>query len=131
MSPRLHSCPLESCFTIPDTVFSACRRSSGQQSFWTQFPNFDYRIAVARKALPLSIIFVGMITFNNICLQYVEVSFYNVARSLTIVFNVAITYLVLHETTSLRTCLTLLVVVAGFVVSELTWYHCYYEHMVV
>ena len=29
-----------------------------------------------------------MITFNNLCLQHVGVSFYNVGRSLTTVFNV-------------------------------------------
>lgn len=58
-----------------------------------------------------------MITLNNVCLQFVEVSFYNVARSLTIVFNVVFTYWILNETTSIKTCLTLAIVVAGFVVS--------------
>ncbi len=37
---------------------------------------------------PLSIIFVGMIVFNNLTLKYVGVAFYNVGRSLTTVFNV-------------------------------------------
>ena len=37
---------------------------------------------------PLSIIFVGMITFNNLTLKYLGVAFYNVGRSLTTVFNV-------------------------------------------
>lgn len=74
-----------------------------------------------------------MITFNNVCLKYVEVSFYNgnniifyfifylfynlfliVARSLSIVFNVIFTFLILGKTTSLSTCLTLLVVIYGF-----------------
>ena len=32
--------------------------------------------------------FVGMITFNNLCLKHLGVSFYNVGRSLTTVFNV-------------------------------------------
>lgn len=40
------------------------------------------------QVLPLSLVFVGMITFNNLCLQYVGVAFYNVGRSLTTVFNV-------------------------------------------
>ena len=40
------------------------------------------------QVLPLSIVFVGMITFNNLCLKYLGVSFYNVGRSLTTVFNV-------------------------------------------
>ncbi len=45
-------------------------------------------------------------------------SFYNVARSLTIVFNVALTYVVLKETTSLSTMMCLLAVVVGFFVGS-------------
>ena len=93
------------------------RRASGKQSFFNQFPVFDYQFAIARRTLVLSAIFVCMVTFNNVCLQFVEVSFYNVARSLTIVFNVIFTYFILSETTSLMTCSTLLVVVLGFAVS--------------
>ena len=40
------------------------------------------------QVLPLSIVFVAMIAFNNLCLKYVGVSFYYVGRSLTTVFNV-------------------------------------------
>ena len=47
----------------------------------------------------LGLVFVGMITFNNLALKYVEVSFYNVARSLTIVFNVVLTFALLGERT--------------------------------
>ena len=43
------------------------------------------------QVLPLSLVFVGMITFNNLCLKYVGVAFYNVGRSLTTVFNVVST----------------------------------------
>ena len=48
---------------------------------------YNYIIVVLQMA-PLSIIFVGMITFNNLTLKYVGVAFYNVGRSLTTVFNV-------------------------------------------
>lgn len=87
-------------------------------SWFKQFPKFSYRIGTAVKLLPLSAIFVGMITFNNLCLKYVEVSFYNVARSLTIVFNVILTYLMLGQSTSLRTIGCLAIVVAGFFVGS-------------
>ena len=40
------------------------------------------------QVLPLSVIFVCMITFNNLTLKYLGVAFYNVGRSLTTVFNV-------------------------------------------
>ena len=73
-------------------------------------------MATAVRVSHLSVIFVGMVAFNNLCLQYVEVSFYNVARSLTIVFNVGLSYLVLGDTTSLPTIATLIVVIVGFLV---------------
>ena len=57
-----------------------------------------------------------MITLNNICLKYVTVSFYNIARSLSLVFNVIFTYLILGEYTSLKTSCTLLIVIFGFII---------------
>jgi GDP-fucose transporter C1 len=91
-------------------------RASGQASFMNEFSLARYDLRVGLSVLPLTVIFVGMIAFNNLCLQYVEVSFYNVARSLSIVFNVVFTYLLLSKSTSLLTCGTLVVVIVGFIV---------------
>jgi len=85
-------------------------------TFCAQFPEATYDMNVAKQVFPLSFVFVGMITFNNLCLKYVEVSFYNVARSLTIVFNVFFTKLILGIPSSNSTIICLLVVIAGFVV---------------
>mmetsp|Transcript_27010 Transcript_27010/g.25877 ORF Transcript_27010/g.25877 Transcript_27010/m.25877 type:complete len:380 (-) Transcript_27010:252-1391(-) len=87
-------------------------------SFFAQFPKAEYSFTVARKIFPLSIVFVGMISFNNLCLKWVEVSFYNVARALTIVFNVFFSRLLLGIPTSLRTMLCLSVVVMGFFIGS-------------
>lgn len=38
-----------------------------------------------------------MIATNNLCLKYVGVAFYYVGRSLTTVFNVVFTYILLGE----------------------------------
>ena len=81
-----------------------------------KYHRVTYKREVGMKVLPLSLIFVGMITFNNLCLQYVEVSFYNVARSLSIVFNVIFTYLVLGDKTSTKVCAVLGIVIIGFIV---------------
>lgn len=83
-------------------------------SFFAQFPKAEYVLSVATRIFPLSIVFVGMITFNNLCLKWVEVSFYNVARSLTIVFNVFFSRALLGIPTSYRTLLCLGVVILGF-----------------
>ncbi|XP_065569825.1 GDP-fucose transporter 1-like [Artemia franciscana] len=55
-----------------------------------------------------------MITFNNLCLKYVGVSFYYVGRSLTTVFNVLMTYIILKTKTSTGAFICCAVIVSGF-----------------
>jgi hypothetical protein len=87
--------------------------------------------------MPLSLIFVGMVLFNNLCLKYVEVSFYQVsclvgaranesdcfrmqiARSLTILCQIVLTYFMLGKTTSTTAIAGCGIVVLGFVVTRL------------
>ena len=88
--------------------------ADGKASFFAQFPKAEYKIVTGQKVFPLSVIFVGMITFNNLCLKWVEVSFYNVARSLTIVFNVVFSSIMLSQHTSTKTMGCLAVVILGF-----------------
>jgi GDP-fucose transporter C1 len=38
-----------------------------EKSFWHQFPRAEYRILQGQRVFPLSLVFVGMITFNNLC----------------------------------------------------------------
>lgn len=58
------------------------------------FPSVRFDVKTSREVLPLSIVFIGMITFNNLCLKYVGVAFYTVGRSLSTVFNVLLSYVV-------------------------------------
>lgn len=92
------------------------KRMKGESSFLNEFSRVRYSVKTGMSVLPLSLIFVGMVAFNNLCLQYVEVSFYNVARSLSIVFNVIFTYSLLGKSTSTLTLMTLFVVILGFFV---------------
>ncbi|XP_004682939.1 PREDICTED: GDP-fucose transporter 1 [Condylura cristata] len=78
------------------------------------FPTLRLDPKVARSILPLSVVFIGMITFNNLCLKYVGVAFYNVGRSLTTVFNVLLSYLLLKQTTSFYALLTCGIIIGGF-----------------
>jgi GDP-fucose transporter C1 len=78
------------------------------------FPPFHLNMQIAQQILPLSCAFVGMIAFNNLCLKYVGVSFYNVGRSLTTVFNVVLSYMFLGQSTSLKALLACGVIVFGF-----------------
>jgi len=67
-----------------------------------------------KKVLPLSVVFVAMITFNNLCLKHVGVSFYYIGRSLTTVFNVVFTYLILGQKTSMNSIICCIVIILGF-----------------
>ncbi|XP_038620772.1 GDP-fucose transporter 1 isoform X1 [Tachyglossus aculeatus] len=78
------------------------------------FPSVRMDPKVSRSVLPLSLVFIGMISFNNLCLKYVGVAFYNVGRSLTTVFNVLLSYLLLKQTTSFYALLTCGVIIGGF-----------------
>ncbi|PAV62829.1 hypothetical protein WR25_17850 [Diploscapter pachys] len=69
---------------------------------------------ISREVLPLSVVFVGMIAFNNLCLKYVGVSFYYIGRSLTTVFNVVCVYVILGQTTSFRAIGCCLLIIFGF-----------------
>lgn len=83
-------------------------------SFISQFPKATFKPSIAIRIFPLSLVFVGMITFNNLCLTFVQVSFYNVARSLTIVFNIFLSWMILGIKSSGQTVSCLIIVIAGF-----------------
>ncbi|CAG9090533.1 unnamed protein product [Plutella xylostella] len=66
------------------------------------------------KIAPVSILFTVMIASNNLCLKYVGVSFYYIGRSLTTVFNVALSWLLLKQVTSKRCILCCAFIILGF-----------------
>ncbi|KJH48566.1 hypothetical protein DICVIV_05310 [Dictyocaulus viviparus] len=80
------------------------------------FPRMSLDAKISREVLPLSVVFVGMISFNNLCLKHVGVSFYYIGRSLTTVFNVVCTYIILGQSTSIRAILCCFLIIAGFLV---------------
>lgn len=80
-------------------------------------PEFQPKVAV--QVLPVSCVFVAMIVCNNLCLQFVEVSFYQVARSLTILFTILFTYLILSQKTAPAAMVACAVVVIGFSIGSI------------
>lgn len=73
-----------------------------------------FRKDILKKVLPLSLLFTGMIATNNLCLKYVDVTFYYIGRSLTTVFNVVFTYILLGQKTSFKCIICCAVIIAGF-----------------
>lgn len=87
-------------------------------------PPFEVRLDILKQMLSLSLVFTSMIVFNNLCLKHVEVSFYQVARSLTIVFNVIFDFFILGQITSLNAMGCCALVVFGFAlgnIQEMRW----------
>jgi len=56
-------------------VSNLCSRSV---KLCASIPPFEFDVTVGMDVLPMSIIYVAMLTTNNLCLNYVEVSFFQV-----------------------------------------------------
>lgn len=67
-----------------------------------------------KSIFPLSVLYVGMLLLNNYCLKNVGVAFYFVSRSLTTVFNVIFTYLLIDRKVSNETLLCCFLIILGF-----------------
>ena len=80
------------------------------------FPPLLYVKKDALKIMPSVIFFVSTILLNNKCMESISLTSYQIARSLTIIFNVIFTYLVLRVKTSLAAILACVGVVVGFIV---------------
>ncbi|XP_019742578.1 GDP-fucose transporter 1 [Hippocampus comes] len=78
------------------------------------FPSVKFDVKTSREVLPLSVVFISMITFNNLCLKHVGVAFYTVGRSLSTVFNVLLSYVVLRQTTSFKAISCCGIILGGF-----------------
>ncbi|KAI9318205.1 triose-phosphate transporter family-domain-containing protein [Dichotomocladium elegans] len=81
-------------------------------------PPYEFDINVAKRVAPLTFVYVMMLALNNLCLKYVEVTFYQVARSLSINFTILFTYLILGKTTSAPALIACLIVFLGFAIGS-------------
>uniref|UniRef100_A0A8D8TJV5 GDP-fucose transporter 1 n=1 Tax=Cacopsylla melanoneura TaxID=428564 RepID=A0A8D8TJV5_9HEMI len=73
-----------------------------------------FNVTNMRNMVPLTSTFILMLSFNNLCLKNVGVAFYYVSRSLTTVFNVILTYVILKERTSPLAIFSCVVIFIGF-----------------
>ncbi|KAG6461734.1 hypothetical protein O3G_MSEX012823 [Manduca sexta] len=96
------------------TICYSLSKSGGIPKVFTFPSGTPWNIEVVRKVVPLSVMFTLMIATNNLCLKYVGVPFYYVGRSLTTVFNVVFSYILLGQTTSYRCILCCGFIIFGF-----------------
>ena len=69
----------------------------------------------AREVLLMTVTFICMLTFNNLCLQHVGVAFFQMARSTTILFVVFFSVTLLQNPVSIPVILSCLCIAVGFV----------------
>ncbi|KAG2183773.1 hypothetical protein INT43_006784 [Umbelopsis isabellina] len=81
-------------------------------------PPYEFDFNIAKRVAPLTVVYVLMLAFNNLCLQYVEVTFYQVARSLSIHFSILFTYIILKKKTSTAAIGACAIVFLGFVIGS-------------
>jgi GDP-fucose transporter C1 len=86
-------------------------------------PPFEFDWNIAKKVMPLTIVYISMIGFNNLCLQFVQVSFYQVARGLTVLWTCVFSYVILRKSITLRTFIAVVVVFVGFVTASVGEIH--------
>ncbi|KAK0061641.1 GDP-fucose transporter [Biomphalaria pfeifferi] len=61
-----------------------------------------------------SVTFTGTLVFNNLMLKYISVAFYQVARSLTLIFVITLSMIILQEKITSRVVVASLFIVMGF-----------------
>ncbi|KAJ1605183.1 DP-fucose transporter [Cryptosporidium canis] len=82
-----------------------------------EFMHFeDLEWETAKSMIPLALSFIGTVSLSNICLKYVLVSTYQVARSTTIIFNLILSYAILKQSFSLNTMISCIIVMIGFII---------------
>ncbi|ORY94482.1 triose-phosphate transporter family-domain-containing protein [Syncephalastrum racemosum] len=81
-------------------------------------PPYEFDTNIAKRVAPLTFVYVMMLALNNLCLKYVEVTFYQVARSLSINFTILFTYLILGKSTSAPALVACAIVFFGFAIGS-------------
>jgi len=88
-------------------------------------PEFDISIAV--QVVPVTFLYVGMLSMTNYCLRFVDVSFYQILRSLVIPLNILSSFVILGYLPRLRTLGCCLVVMLGFFLGSVSELNFTYE----
>lgn len=78
------------------------------------FPKLDLDLRKCVAVLPLSIFFVAMISFNNLCLRNNGVSFYYIGRATSTIFNVFLSQSILGTEPSKFVLINCLIIIIGF-----------------
>lgn len=78
-------------------------------------PPINMKVIRNKDFIMVIFMFTAMLSFNNLCLKHVGVAFFQVARSMTLIFTVVLSAIFLSKMASCRVMCCCLIVAAGFV----------------
>ncbi|KAJ5077787.1 solute carrier family 35 [Anaeramoeba ignava] len=81
-------------------------------------PPFKIEFERCKKIFKLSFVFAAMIIFGNYCLKHVAASFFVIARSMHIVFNVSLSYFLLGQKTDFSIIKACIIVTLGYILGS-------------
>ena len=104
------------CLFSVITIFSttAVQRFLNPQTPWLRIPLMTF---LHRDVLAMNFAFIGVIVMNNLLLKHIGVSFYQVARSSTLIFTVILSWVLLGIPLTWRVTVSCFLIVVGFFVS--------------
>ncbi|KAF0974391.1 hypothetical protein FDP41_006423 [Naegleria fowleri] len=102
--------------TLVQLVFAVVLQAASHPLFPNFIPKPEFSSEKAKQIAPLSLLFIGMLVFNNLCLQVADVLLYQIARSLSICFTALFVYVLHKQTTSLNVLYCCGVVLAGYII---------------
>ncbi|XP_059157627.1 GDP-fucose transporter 1-like [Physella acuta] len=77
-------------------------------------PGFDPANLLHPDMIMASVTFTGTLVFNNLMLKYISVAFYQVARSLTLIFVISLSVVILREKITSKVILSCFFIIMGF-----------------
>ncbi|XP_059179426.1 GDP-fucose transporter 1-like [Physella acuta] len=83
---------------------------------WTDLSSLslDQRRLLTLGSVASSTAYITSLIFNSLLLKYISVSFYQIARSLTIIFVILLSKVLLHDQLLMSTMIACILIVAGF-----------------
>ncbi|KAG2387744.1 hypothetical protein C9374_001338 [Naegleria lovaniensis] len=91
-----------------------CTYSLNRTFCFSFLPDFEFKIETAIQIMPVSLLYVGMVTFNNLCLDYSDIHVYHTARSISICFTALFTFVLLGEHISKRIIFACFIIAIGY-----------------
>jgi len=82
-----------------------------------QLPNLTFKTDDLKTVLPASVAFISMIGTGNLCLAYTQVSFFQIAKSLHILFSLLISTALFNEKHSTTVTFWAIMVTIGWILS--------------